>query len=41
MNRVLAWFNQIDSLDLVIKAAIAHLWFLAIHPFDDGIGRIT
>lgn len=33
------WFNNTD--DGLIKAAIAHLWFLIIHPFDDGNGRIA
>ena len=41
MNRFLAWFNENDKIDLVIKAAIAHLWFVTIHPFQDGNGRIT
>jgi Fic family protein len=37
----LDWFNNYDKTDLVIKAAIAHLWFVTIHPFEDGNGRIT
>ncbi len=37
----LDWFNNHDKIDLVIKAAIAHLWFVSIHPFEDGNGRIT
>ena len=37
----LDWFNNTDNTDLVIKAAIAHLWFVTIHPFEDGNGRIT
>ena len=41
MNRFLDWFNKNEGTDLVIKAAIAHLWFVTIHPFDDGNGRIT
>jgi len=41
MNRFLNWFNENERIDLVIKAAIAHLWFVTIHPFDDGNGRIT
>ncbi len=40
MNDFIDWFNREDS-SLVIKAAIAHLWFLTIHPFDDGNGRIA
>ena len=41
MNKFLSWFNSGKDLDPVIKAAIAHLWFVTIHPFDDGNGRIT
>ena len=41
MNKFLDWFNNNHSNDLVIKAAIAHLWFVTIHPFDDGNGRIA
>ncbi len=37
----LAWFNAKGSVDPVLKAAIAHLWFVTIHPFDDGNGRIS
>lgn len=40
MTRFLNWFND-SKIDLVIKAAIAHLWFVTIHPFEDGNGRIT
>jgi len=40
MNVFLDWFNHDHSLDPVIKAAIAHFWFIIIHPFDDGNGRI-
>jgi len=36
-----AWFNGQDSLDPVVKAALAHLWFVTIHPFDDCNGRIA
>lgn len=35
------WFNAEEALDPVMKAAIAHLWFITIHPFDDGNGRIA
>jgi Fic family protein len=41
MREFLTWFNLEDGLDPVIKAALAHLWFVTIHPFDDGNGRIT
>lgn len=41
MNQFLDWFNHNSTIDLVLKAAIAHLWFVTIHPFEDGNGRIT
>lgn len=41
MDKFLAWFNDGDKTDPVIKAAIAHFWFIIIHPFDDGNGRIA
>jgi Fic family protein len=41
MSQFLIWFNQNNKIDLVLKAAIAHLWFVTVHPFDDGNGRIT
>jgi len=41
MNKFLAWFNGTSILDPVLKAAIAHLWFVSIHPFEDGNGRIA
>ena len=41
MSRFLEWFNGEMTTDPVIKAAIAHLWFVTIHPFDDGNGRIA
>lgn len=37
----LDWANGSEKIDPVLKAAIAHLWFLTIHPFDDGNGRIA
>lgn len=40
MGRFLDWFNNDNTLDPVLKAAIAHFWFIIIHPFDDGNGRI-
>lgn len=41
MDLFLSWFNAEPTTDAVLKAAIAHLWFVTIHPFDDGNGRIT
>jgi Fic family protein len=41
MKKFIAWFNNDNTLDPVIKAAIAHFWFIIIHPFDDGNGRIA
>lgn len=41
MSRFLAWFNLESELDAVLKSAIAHLWFVTIHPFEDGNGRIA
>lgn len=40
MDQFLDWINQDKKMDLVLKAAIAHLWFVTIHPFEDGNGRI-
>jgi len=41
MNRFLEWFNQQTTEDPILKAAIAHLWFITIHPFEDGNGRLA
>lgn len=41
MDKFLDWFNNDHELDPVLKAAIAHFWFIIIHPFDDGNGRIA
>lgn len=38
MDEFIVWFNECDQ-DPLMKAGIAHLWFLAVHPFDDGNGR--
>lgn len=35
------WFNLEQNIDPVLKAAIAHLWFVTLHPFEDGNGRIS
>jgi Fic family protein len=40
MDVFINWFNADQNQDPVLKAAIAHLWFVTIHPFDDGNGRI-
>lgn len=41
MRAFLIWFNGKEQVDDVLKAAIAHLWFVTVHPFDDGNGRIA
>ena len=45
LDKFLSWFNtspnEQDNIDLVIKAGITHLWFVTLHPFDDGNGRLT
>ncbi|MEB3316201.1 MAG: Fic family protein [Candidatus Melainabacteria bacterium] len=41
MREFLTWFDNGDETDPVIKAGIAHLWFVTIHPFEDGNGRIA
>ena len=41
MERFISWINCDEKTDAVLKAAIAHLWFVSIHPFDDGNGRIA
>lgn len=40
MNAFLAWFNGSTEVCDYVKSAVAHLWFVCIHPFDDGNGRI-
>ena len=40
MGKFLEWFDGSDQEDPLLKAAIAHLWFVTIHPFEDGNGRI-
>ena len=37
----LDWLNDTKQLDMVLKAAIVHLWFVTLHPFEDGNGRIA
>lgn len=41
MRAFVRWFNRPEDTGLVMKAGIAHLWFVTIHPFDDGNGRIA
>src|SRR5437660_6900587 len=41
MQVFLDWFNASADIDPVLKAGQAHLWFVTIHPFDDGNGRIA
>jgi len=41
MRAFLDWFNGNAETDWVVKASLAHLWFVTIHPFDDGNGRIA
>lgn len=41
MDKFLKWVNDNSEIDGVLKSAIAHFWFIIIHPFDDGNGRIA
>jgi Fic family protein len=41
MTAFLDWFEGKDAIDPVLKAGLAHLWFVTIHPFEDGNGRIA
>jgi Fic family protein len=41
MRIFIEWYNDSDREDLVLKAALAHLWFVTLHPFEDGNGRIA
>lgn len=43
LAQFILWFNQSNrpSIDPLIRAAITHFWFITLHPFDDGNGRIT
>ncbi len=41
MTAFLEWFNAPLSIDPVLKAAVAHFWFVTIHPFEDGNGRMA
>jgi Fic family protein len=41
MTRFITWCNKKQHIDPVVMAAVAHFWFIIIHPFDDGNGRIA
>lgn len=41
MRKFIGWCNTDDKTDAILRAAIAHLWFVTIHPFDDGNGRMA
>lgn len=41
MAKFLSWFEAPGNIDLLLTAGLAHLWFVTIHPFDDGNGRIA
>lgn len=41
MYAFLKWFNEVNNVDPLLKAAVVHFWFVTIHPFDDGNGRIA
>ncbi|MDZ4663849.1 MAG: Fic family protein [Bacteroidota bacterium] len=41
MNSFLKWFNGKHTIDPVLRSGVAHFWFVTIHPFDDGNGRIA
>lgn len=41
MSTFLNWFNRKDDTDPLLRAALAHFWFVTVHPFEDGNGRIA
>ncbi len=41
MEKFIDWFNSENGMDLFVKAGVAHFWFVTIHPFSDGNGRIA
>ena len=41
MAHFLDWFNSQENINSVIRSAIAHFWFVSIHPFEDGNGRLA
>ena len=40
MSEFMDWINTEENIDSLVKVAVAHLWFVTVHPFDDGNGRI-
>jgi len=41
ISHFINWFNNENNMEPVLKSGLAHLWFITIHPFDDGNGRIA
>ena len=41
MQKFLTWFNAEEPVSSIIRSAIAHFWFVSIHPFEDGNGRLA
>ena len=41
IQNFLAWFESPQAIDPLLKAGLAHLWFVTVHPFDDGNGRVA
>ena len=41
MQTFISWINETSQLDGIIRAGLVHIWFVTIHPFDDGNGRIA
>jgi Fic family protein len=41
MSRFIKWCNAASDIDQVLKSALAHFWFVTIHPFEDGNGRLA
>lgn len=41
MERFIQWFNREDGMDLILRSALAHFWFVTLHPFEDGNGRMA
>lgn len=41
MERFIHWFNSDENVSPVVRSAVAHLWFVSVHPFEDGNGRLA